>query len=34
MDRMAIGGWSLGRQTLTPNLRFWPVPPLAVMYRV
>lgn len=34
MDSMALGGWSLGRATLTPNLRFWPVPPLAVMYRV
>lgn len=34
MDGMAMGGWSLGRETLTPNLRFWPVPPHAVIYRV
>jgi hypothetical protein len=34
MESMATGGWSLGRETLTPNLRCWPVAPLAVLYRV
>jgi hypothetical protein len=32
-------GWripraSLGRPTLNPDLRYWPVPPLGVIYRV
>jgi len=31
---MAEGGWSLGRPTLDPDLRYWPVPPLGVIYRV
>jgi hypothetical protein len=34
MEIIEMGWWSLGRETLTPNLRFWPVAPLAVLYRV
>lgn len=34
MEWMAAGRWSLGRPTLRPELRYWPVPPLGVIYRV
>jgi ParE toxin of type II toxin-antitoxin system, parDE len=34
MEWMADGRWSLGRQTIDPDLRYWPVPPLGVVYRV
>jgi hypothetical protein len=34
MEWMAGGAWSLGRPTLKPELRYWPVPPLGVVYRV
>ena len=34
MDWMAERGWSLGRPTLNPELRYWPVPPLEVIDRV
>jgi len=34
MERMAASGWSLGRSTLAPDQRYWPVPPLGVIYRV
>ena len=34
MEWMAEGRWSLGRPTLDPGLRYWPVPPLGVIYRV
>jgi plasmid stabilization system protein ParE len=34
MDRMAAGGWSFGRPvTGRPGVRYYPVPPLAVLYR-
>jgi hypothetical protein len=29
MEWMAERGWSLGRPILHPDLRYWPVPPLA-----
>lgn len=34
MEWMADRGASLGRPTLHPDLRYWPVPPLGVIYRV
>lgn len=34
MDRMARTDLCLGRQTADGRFRYWPVPPLAVMYRV
>jgi hypothetical protein len=34
MERMAQVGWSLGRPTEYPDVRYWPVPPLGVFYRV
>lgn len=34
MQRMAASGWSLGRPTIAPEQRYWPVPPLGVVYRV
>ena len=34
MEWMAEGRWSLGRPTLDPDLRYWPVPPLGVIYRI
>jgi hypothetical protein len=34
MERMAQVGWSLGRPTDHPDLRYWPVPPLGAFYRV
>jgi hypothetical protein len=34
MEWMADRRASLGRPTLNPDLRYWPVPPLGVIYRV
>ncbi len=34
MEHMAASGWSLGRTTIDPELRYWPVDPLGVVYRV
>ena len=34
MEWMADGRWSLGRPTLNPDLRYWPVPPLGLVDRV
>jgi plasmid stabilization system protein ParE len=34
MERMATSGWSLGKPTRRPGIRYWPVPPLGVFYRV
>ena len=34
MEWMADRRASLGRPTLNRDLRYWPVPPLGVMYRV
>jgi hypothetical protein len=34
MDRMAAGGWSYGRPVgVRPGVRYYAVPPLAVLYR-
>ncbi len=34
MDRMAAGGWSFGRPVEgRPGVRYYAVPPLAVLYR-
>jgi hypothetical protein len=33
MERMATIGWSLGKPTRRPGIRYWPVPPLGVFYR-
>jgi hypothetical protein len=32
MERMATIGWSLGKPTRRPGVRYWPVPPLGVFY--
>jgi hypothetical protein len=34
MERMATIGWSLGKPTRRPGVRYWPVPPLGVFYEV
>jgi hypothetical protein len=34
MERMAQLGFSLGKPTDTPGVRYWPVPPLGVLYGV
>ena len=34
IERMADRGFSLGRQLAGSALRYWPVPPLAVVYRI
>ena len=34
MERMAERGFSLGKATGTPGVRYWPVPPLGVFYVV
>jgi hypothetical protein len=34
MERMARGGWSLGHPIAGGRRRWWPVPPLGVVYRV
>jgi len=34
MERMAARGFSLGRRTNRAGVRYWPVPPLGVFYRV
>lgn len=34
MERMAEIGWSLGKPTGRAGVRYWPVPPLGVFYRV
>lgn len=34
MERMAERGFSLGKLTSTPGVRYWPVPPLGVFYAV
>ena len=34
MERMARIGWSLGKPTRRPGVRYWPVPPLGVFYEV
>ena len=34
MERMAQVGWSLGRATDYLDVRYWPVLPLGVFYRV
>lgn len=32
MERMADRGFSLGKPTTHPEVRYWPVPPLGVFY--
>lgn len=34
MERMADRGFSLGKPTNRPGVRYWPVPPLGVFYIV
>jgi hypothetical protein len=34
MERMAASGFSLGKATDRPSVRYWPVPPLGVLYTV
>ena len=34
MERMAVIGWSLGKATGRAGIRYWPVPPLGVFYRL
>ena len=34
MERMADRGFSLGKPTDQPGVRYWPVPPLGVLYSV
>ena len=34
MERMADRGFSLGKPTDRPGIRYWPVPPLGVLYSV
>ena len=35
MTQMAAEGWNLGRASVAyPGFRWWPVPPLGVLYRV
>jgi hypothetical protein len=34
VDAMADRGFSLGRPLAGTTLRYWPVPPLAVVYRI
>ena len=34
MERMADRGFSLGKPTDRPVVRYWPVPPLGVFYAV
>jgi hypothetical protein len=34
MERMAATGFSLGKRTNRPGIRYWPVPPLGVFYTV
>jgi hypothetical protein len=34
MERMAAVGWSLGRPACGGTLRYFPVPPFGVLYRV
>lgn len=34
MEWMAATGMSLGRQVMGTDERYWPVPPLGVLYRV
>ena len=34
MEHMASVGWSLGKPTGRAGVRYWPVPPLGVFYRV
>ncbi len=34
MERMADRGFSLGRSTDRPGVRYWPVAPLGVFYSV
>ena len=34
MERMAQRGFSLGKPTITPGVRYWPVPPIGVFYVV
>jgi plasmid stabilization system protein ParE len=34
MERMAQLGFSLGKPTDRPGVRYWPVPPLGVFYTV
>lgn len=34
MERMVEIGWSLGKPTGRAGVRYWPVPPLGVFYRV
>ena len=34
MEGMAERGFSLGKATSTPGVRYWPVPPLGVLYAV
>lgn len=34
MEGMAERGFSLGKPTTTPGVRYWPVPPLGVFYAV
>lgn len=34
MERMAATGFSLGKATDRPGVRYWPVPPLGVLYTV
>jgi plasmid stabilization system protein ParE len=34
MERMSRSGFSLGKPTGRPGIRYWPVPPLGVFYNV
>lgn len=34
MERMSQRGFSLGKPTGRPGIRYWPVPPLGVFYSV
>jgi hypothetical protein len=34
MERMSLSGFSLGKPTGRPGVRYWPVPPLGVFYMV
>jgi len=34
MERMADRGFSLGKATHRPGVRYWPVPPLGVFYAI
>jgi hypothetical protein len=34
MEQMAELGWSLGHPTDRPGVRYWPVRPLGVLYKV